>query len=573
MNVLGISHLFSSNQGAALIKDGKLVAFAEEERFNRVKSSPNVYPSLSINFCLREGGLSAGEIDYVAIGSSKMSDILNGHCLYSENINTSDYSPFTTYVSSYTKHGSPIVNSNFLERYTNFLSLQIANDHCIYKALADHLKVYPNQIDWFPHHHCHALSGIIPSEFKDCNFMSFDGEGGENSGIMGVSRSGNYEILDFLPWHYSLGSFYSSITSVLGFHTGGGEGKTMGLASYGNVDRNSLPLFTSRDNKYSLDRLHAGMYGNWANEIGVLPFGNDILTQKYVNLAATAQHYFENQIISHAKKLYEITGVKNFALAGGSFLNCTSNGRLLKEDFVDNIFIQPASHDSGSALGAAILSYLDKTNTYPEIDFSTAYWGSSFSNLQITESLSKNNIKFKKLDSVPETLAKLINDNLAVAYVAGKAEVGPRALCHRSILANPAIRNNLNKINKIKNREPWRPLAPAMTEESFHDIVDNKNLSPFMLLACQVKENWKNKIPAVVHVDGSCRPQSINKNQNPTIHKALMIFEKMSGVPVFLNTSFNVQGEPLVDSPNDAILSFLNSDLDALIIEDFLILK
>lgn len=210
--------------------------------------------------------------------------------------------------------------------------------------------------------------------------------------------------------------------------------------------------------------------------------------------------------------------------------------------------------------------------TYPKVDFTTAYWGSEFSEPEVEKCLIENGVEYSCIDPAYR-LADLLHQDLVVGYFAGRAEVGPRALCHRSILANPTKKENLDRVNNIKGREFWRPLAPTIAEEYFHEIVNAKQLSPFMLIAAQVKEAWKEKIPAVVHVDGSCRPQSINAQQNPVIHNALLNFKKFSGAPVFLNTSFNLNGEPLVDSPMDALNTFLNSDLDALIMENFLIKK
>ena len=212
------------------------------------------------------------------------------------------------------------------------------------------------------------------------------------------------------------------------------------------------------------------------------------------------------------------------------------------------------------------------TATWPDIDFDTAYWGSEFDDLYVEDYLIKHDINYQRV-SPSEHLANLINEDMVVGYFQGKSEVGPRALCHRSILANPTKKENLDRVNTIKNREFWRPLAPVMTEEDFHDIVESKHLSPFMLMACEVKEEWRSILPATTHIDNSCRPQSINKSQNPIIHAALMKFKELTGVPVFMNTSFNVASEPLVDSPEDAINTFYNSGLDALIINKFCILK
>ena len=287
------------------------------------------------------------------------------------------------------------------------------------------------------------------------------------------------------------------------------------------------------------------------------------------NLAATVQSYLEEIVDRNFERLQEYNYSRNLCLAGGTFLNCTSNGKLARK--VDNIFIQPGSHDSGTAFGAAILCYHKYMNKWPTINQTHAYYGREFSVEEVKKCLDDNNLEYETV-IVHEKLPHLIHENKVVGYFQGRSEIGPRALCHRSILANPTIKENLDRVNKIKKREWWRPLAPTIAEEYLFDITDSKHLSPFMLMACQVKDKWKHKLPAITHVDGSCRPQSVSKYQNGVIHKSLMKYKDLSGVPVFLNTSFNIQ-EPLVDTPQDAVNTFLRSDLDALLIEGQLVMR
>lgn len=526
MIVLGITYMSSRNTAACIIQDGKLVAFSEEERFNRIKHAPNMFPTNAIKFCLDSINISQFDVDVIAI--SQADGVIDAN--------------------------HPITIKNVSD--------------VLGKSMVDKIK-------WYPHHDCHAISAIIPSKFEKTNYMTADGFGDTNAGVYGFFDGETLNHLGEIESVKSLGGYYSWATNFLGFRRNSEEGKTMGLASYGNVDTSLIPEF-SVENEHGILECDADAYRDYlfsqTDSTLKQKIDENILCEESVNFAATIQHYLEMYVFSYLDKLSSLSNCKNLCVAGGSFLNCTANGKISKRDDVENFFIQPASNDSGTALGAAILCYKELTSVWPEVDFTTAYWGSEFDDDFVEEFLIMNNINYERVD--PSThLANLINDNKIVGYFQGKSEVGPRALCHRSIIANPTIKENLDRVNVVKNREFWRPLAPVMVEEYYHDIVDSKHLSPFMLMACEVKEEWRDRIPATTHVDNSCRPQSINKTQNPIIHSALLKFREMTGVPVFMNTSFNVAGEPLVDSPQDAIRTFYNSGLDALIINKFCILK
>ena len=527
MIILGLTYLSSSNTAACIIKDGKLVAFSEEERFNRIKHSPSFFPVNAIEFCLVSAGVSGDEIDYIAVSQ--------------------------TYGIS--ENG----NDELTEKYVlEFISPDAEG-----------------KIKWYPHHDCHAISSIIPSGFKSTNYMTSDGFGDINSGVYGYFDGEKLNHIGEIPAHRSLGGYYSHFTNFLGFKRNSEEGKTMGLASYGVADKKLIPEFSIRlrneivecDADQYRDYLFSLEDSNLKREII-----KNILSESSVNTAATAQYYLEKYLFSHLDHLIKNSPSKNLCVAGGTFLNCTANGKISKREDIENFFIQPASDDSGTALGAAILCSKEITGQWPEVDFNTAYWGREFRDFEVETILKNRGINYSRVNP-SEELAILISKNLTVGYFGGKSEVGPRALCHRSILANPTSKENLDRVNVIKNREFWRPLAPVMPEEYFYEIVNSKRLSPFMLIACEVKEEWRDKIPATTHVDNSCRPQSINSNQNPIIHSALMEFNKITGVPVFINTSFNVAGEPLVDSPEDALNTFFNSGLDVLIINNFCVTK
>jgi len=560
MVIVGVTYMASANTGACIIVDGKLIAFAEEERFIRVKHAPNYYPLHSINYCLDVAGLTIDQVDYIAVGHSEVRT-------HSE-----------IWKDPHFKNQGEIVDfeDGNHDYFYDVLNGWVINDLNQYKLPKTYWGIDTiDKVKFYPHNDCHAASAVIPSKFGPTNYLSADGFGDNNAGVYGFFDGEEFHQYGYIHPFRTIGGFYSYVTEFLGFQQHSAEGKTMGLACYGNVDKNLLPEF-SEVNEKGIKECLTKEYGKYFNSIRDTELHNEvrenILSETAVNMAATAQHYFEEYIFSYAEYLYNQTGNTNLAVAGGCMLNCTTNGKLLQKDYVDRLFVQPASADSGTALGAAILCYKEMVGEWPDIDFNTAYWGSEFTDEEIRRTLNENGLEYRRVEPSSE-IAKLINENKVIGYFNGRAEVGPRALCHRSILANPTIAENLDRVNVIKNREFWRPLAPVMMEEYFHKIVEAKHKSPFMLMACEVKEDWRDKIPATTHVDNSCRPQSINRSQNQVIHSALSKFKEMSGVPVFMNTSFNVAGEPLVDSPQDAINTFLNCGLDALILGNYCVIK
>ena len=561
MNILGITHKYAFNSAACLIMDGKLVAFAEEERFTREKQAPQQFPSKAVKYCLRRGNLEASEVDEVAVGFNKIEDVW-------KTVSSLEF-------ADYCNHDFKRIEFDQGPHIDIYFEADTIRDI--------HLHELPvGNITWHDHHECHVASAVATCGFGEdilttegCNYISMDGDGGKTAGRTGFFDGAHMRNDQYFHCIGSLGFFYESVTKFLGFKGHQGEGKVMGLASYGSHDESLLPrtlFFRNKGGLLQIDRNVTLDHLNYLKELGIQERAKEnILCEEAVNLAHTAQKYLEEVVIDTARNLADKNNCSNFALSGGSLLNCSANGKLLEQDFVERLFIQPASHDAGSALGAAILSYGHQINKIPQIPFPTAYWGSVFTTAAVEEYLSScEGIIYSTVDAV-KVLASLIKEDKVVGYFDGKAEVGPRALCHRSILANPTKKRNLDRVNKIKGREEWRPLAPVIKEDKFHEIVNMKTISPFMLIAGEVKEEWRTKIPAVTHVDNTCRPQSLNQKQNPIIYGALSVFEEASGCPVFMNTSFNLRGEPIVDSPEDAVHTFLNSDLDYLLIHGFLV--
>lgn len=544
MIILGVTHPVSHNTAACLLVDGMLAGFAEEERFSRLKHAPNAWPERAIEFCLRRAGLRAADITTTAVGFAQ---------------------PDRKRISAVIAEHSGI-------------GLDKQNDFDLYSGithLAGDLRIIPHgQLQYVDHHLAHAASAVIASGFSAANIISLDGWGGASSGILGTWRNGSIQVLRQISPRQSWGIFFELITAKLGFRPHSGEGKTMGLAPYGEVDQQLLPDWCEPElGLPDLDRYRSYL----ADALRYPEASSSELNETRKNLAATLQYYYERSLIKIALWLNQRSGIRHFALAGGVALNCTANGRLAQEPIVDEIFIQPASHDAGTALGAAILAHHSATGSWPLLatpqPFAHPYWGEGYSNDAIRRCLDFTGVRYRECDPALAAAEALAADRL-VGFFQGRAEVGPRALGNRSILAHPGKRANLDRVNlRVKRRESWRPLAPSALTEKFFDVFDLKHRSPFMLLACQVHGAWREKLPAVVHVDNSARPQSVDAGTNPLYHRMISEFERRCGLPAVLNTSFNLDDEPIVNSPENAVATFFRSGLETLVIGEFVIDK
>lgn len=539
---------------AALVKNGRLIASLAQERIDRIKHS------------------DSSEIPYNAI------DTLLNYCQI--NIEMIDYIGFT--FSS--------VNAYELEQY-------------YYEELELHYHIHSFELIPVSHHLAHAESAFYTSNFSKALILVADG-GGDNHGIMTESESlyigcnNNVSLLEaryqippintiykkqnyiypFMNKEYihnpiSIGRKYEQITYLLGFKWGQ-CGKTMGLASYGKsiIDFSKLRI-DSLDFDLQLGFLIQEIYAKY------LESGNnyfDFLNKEAANIAQTVQELTETiliQLIEYITKKYD---VYNVCLSGGTFLNCMLNHKLLEAVPNLQLHICPAAGDDGQAVGAAFHAYKKSGKMIYNDSKILPYLGLSYTKSEIKKALDSFNLNYTYYDDLTlcKKIAQYIFDNKIVAIVRGRSEFGPRALCHRSILANPTweeMKDYLNK--KVKHREYFRPFAPVVTEEKAFEIFDLKQVSPFMLLACKVKEKFISKIPSVTHVDQTARVQTVNKVQEPFIYELLLQFEKLSGVPVLLNTSFNDNGEPIVESPLNAIQTFLNTNIDILILENYVIEK
>lgn len=546
MNILGVTPPISWNQSATIIKDRKVIAIVEEERFNGVKHSPRMIPVKSIEFCLNQAGLKYSEIDYLAIGSRK---------------------PIYGYYLSVIEN---FKNLNFIR------ALREAGAFAEYQIglirLLDHLreKGFKGEVIYIPHHLAHAASTYRASGFKEANIITIDGQGEDDAGFLGYGKNGEIKGVFKIGHQKSLGWVYSEFTNLLGFTSHSHEGKVMGLAGWGNETLDFSEYFSVSEFEYELKPL---WYQKIYEKLGPKRKRKDEITMQHKNIAKTVQKFTEDAGVTLAKKIYKETGIRNFCLAGGVSLNCDMNSVLAKLDFVDNIFIQPASNDSGLSLGAALeCAYHLKQNSDFEMDH--AYWGPEYSDNEIEEILKEAKLEYKKSENIEEEIARHLANGKIVAWCQGRTELGPRALGNRSILGNPSIKGMKDKINQeVKHREVWRPFAPSVLEEEAKNYFEDYIPNPFMLITLTVKEDKRDLMREAMHVDNTARIQSVSKKTNPKYHKLISEFKKLTGIPVLINTSFNDEGQPIVNTPKEAIKTFYSTGIDILALGNFILVK
>jgi len=559
MVILGLSSYFHDS-AASLWVDGKLVAAAQEERFNRQKNTP-VFPIQAINSCFQTAGLSPTEIDHIGFYEKpyyKFYRVIFDH--------------LTSWPKSYPSFRRSLPKW-FQERLSLPLTLQ--------EELGFEKKTY-----FIPHHLSHAASSFFMSPFEEAAICTADSVGEWASLSCGTARGNTIQLLKEMRYPESLGLIYSAVTTYLGFKAHSGEGKVMGLASYGK------PTLTKKfeevvnvlpDGSFKIDPsffpFNSGnkMFGQkMIDTFGPPRTPESEITDRHQDIAASLQEFFENTLVTITRKLHEETRLENLCLAGGVFLNCSANQKILERSGFKNLFIQPAAGDAGGALGVAAYinhAILKNPRTDPQESSSL---GPKFSSSEIERALRSQGLNFKKLS--PEEFFGTVTDALirdqAVGWFQGRMEFGPRALGNRSILASPLTAKMRDYLNhQVKKREGFRPFGPVVCVEDAPNYFDLSIPSPFMLLAPKVKKEMQSRIPAVTHADETARIQTLTESQNPKLYRLLKVFGEKTGTPVLVNTSFNLRGEPIVCSPDDAVSCFKTSDLDALAIEDYWVEK
>ena len=553
MKILGITAPISENTAACVLMDGELVAFVEEERFVGIKHAPKMVPKNAVQYCLKTAGLTIDDIDIVAVGflSPGKAGVKN----LITNILEGNWSRVVRETGAYIEYATSMFRQvDFLES----LSKQ---------------KNIKQKIRYVDHHTSHVSSAVRCAGFEDAIVMSLDGVGEDNAGMVGNFKDGKINKYKNIPINQSLGWLYGEVTSICGFKSHSHEGKTMGLAAYGIPDLKSFEgIAELNDDGYFLTKNFASKLRKRFKKREP----HEAITQYHKDLAATVQKFLEEAVLRLGVAASKKFKSRNLALAGGVALNCDMNFRLSASGCFDNIFIQPASNDAGTALGASLeQEHLNrnKISTKPSFVLKHAQYGPSYPSEEIELLLKESKISYRRYNSVAE-IAKLINDGKIVAWFKGRMEFGPRALGGRSILANPSLVDMREKINiECKHRENWRPFAPSVLSEYCDEYFENYHPSPIMLMTFKVKKQARDKLAATVHIDDTARVQDVRREDCPEYYDLIDEFRKLSGVAALLDTSFNDKEKPIALSPRDAIQTFFTTGIDVLVLEDFILTK
>jgi carbamoyltransferase len=586
VNILGLS-AFYHDSAACLVRDGKIIAAAQEERFTRKKHDAS-FPKHAVMYCLREGGIVVNELDYVAFYEKpflKFDRILHTYLAY-----------------------APTGLKSFLIAISLWIRERVWMKEVIRRELGCDCKIF------FPEHHeSHAASAFFPSPFLEAAFLTIDGVGEWTTTSYGVGSGNHIQMLAELRFPHSLGLLYSAFTYFTGFKVNSGEYKLMGLAPYGEpkyrdvILRELIDLKDDGSFRLNMKYFNYGVGLTMTNVAFNRLFDRpprkpeSKLTQSDMDLARSIQDVTDEIMLRMARHVRKQTGQRNLCLAGGVALNCVANGHILRERIFDRIWIQPAASDAGGALGAALFAWhqiLGKERKADDVHDSQrgSYLGPTYSNDKIRAYLETQKIPFTELtdDELPEKIADLINAQKVIGWFYGRMEFGPRALGARSIIGDPQSPKMQELMNlKIKFRESFRPFAPSVLREKLSDWFELDEESPYMLLVAPVSKNRRreviadeqnlfglqklltirSEIPAVTHVDYSARIQTVTDQHQPMFYRMIKKFDERYGCPVIINTSFNVRGEPIVATPEDAFICFMRTNMDYLLLGNFLLEK
>jgi carbamoyltransferase len=585
MNILGIS-AFYHDSAAALVRDGEILAAAQEERFSR-KKHDDAFPAGAVDFCLREGGLEPRDIDAVVFYEKPL--------LKFERL-------LETFAAF-----APRGLVSFCRSMPVWLQRKLHIPREIDKGLG---REFEGPIYFSTHHEAHAASAFYPSPFEEAAVLTMDGVGEWATTSWGAGRGNRLELRQEIRFPHSLGLLYSAFTYYCGFRVNSGEYKLMGLAPYGSPRFASLireHLIDIRDDgsfwldQRYFDYCHGLRMTNWRfHELfgGPPRRPEDELTQRQMDLAASVQEVTEDVVLRLGRHAHRETGLKNLCLAGGVALNCVANGRLLRESPFEKLWVQPAAGDAGGALGAALWLWFQHLGhprkALPGDSQHGSYLGPRFGASAVRSELDRAGAVYEAFDREEDLSAAVATEleaGLIVGYFTGRAEFGPRALGHRSLLGDPRRPDMQRRMNiAIKFRESFRPFAPAVLEGRQDEFFELAAESPYMLLVAPVKKEVRRSVeaeskgldrlgavrstlPAVTHVDYSARIQTVSKERSPAFHGILEAFAHRTGCPVLVNTSFNIRGEPIVHSPGDAYRCFMFTDMDVLVVEDCLLRK
>jgi carbamoyltransferase len=594
MNILGISAYYH-DAAACLVIDGKIIAAAQEERFTRIKHDSS-FPNHAISYCLKEAGICAKDLDHIVFYDKP-------------------FLKFERLLETYLAF-APRGFKSFATSLPVWLKDKLFQKSVITKAMTD---LWGKDIHWgerllFSEHHLsHAASAFFPSPFEEAAVLTMDGVGEWTTTSLAIGKGNNLDVIKEIHFPHSLGLLYSAFTYYTGFKVNSGEYKVMGLAPYG------VPRYADLIKEHLIDikddgSFHLDMtYFDYCTDLKMTNRKFDALfggpprtpetdlTQREMDLAASIQSVTEEVVIKLARDIAKTTGQKNLCLAGGVALNCVANGKLLKEKIFEQIWIQPAAGDAGGALGAALGAYYlhakkPRAQSHGPDEMSGSYLGPAYTQDEIEQRLDVLGAKFDVLndEDLINTTAKMLASGKAVGWHQGRMEFGPRALGGRSILADPRSPTIQKQLNlKVKYRESFRPFAPSVLRADVSEWFDLDVDSPYMLLVASVLPNKqiamtqeekslfgidklnipRSEIPAVTHVDYSARVQTVYQATSPKYFSLITRFKEITGCPVLVNTSFNVRGEPIVESPDDAFKCLMGTDIDVLVIGNCILEK
>jgi carbamoyltransferase len=567
VNIVGLTTL--GDAAATIVCDGQVVAAAEEERFSRVKHHCG-FPYEALQYCLDEAGIGIADVDHVG--------------LY--------WKPWILAHKAWQAARSLAISRSMFSARVDRGVTQVSQSYLGMLKLPQLIRAHYGPSDfkfhYYEHHMSHAASAFFVSPFDRAAILTTDGTGEATTTLFSEGRGNHITPLKRIKLPHSLGQFYSAVTNFLGFDMfAGDEWKVMGLAAYGKPEY--CDFFTSRVlsvtgpesftvNVRALDHHLAKRYEFSAEAVAALGpprAPGEEIDERHQNIAASAQKALEDTVLSLLEGLHARTGEENLCLAGGVAFNSVMNGRIIRESPFKRVFVQPVAGDAGCSLGAALLSWHHLLRRPRSYEMRHAYFGPSFSSAECAAALSAAGLSYSTLVDAEllSRVAQLIADGAVVGWFQGRMEFGPRALGARSFLADPRradMRETLNE--KVKLREWFRPLAPSLLEESSASLFGSPYDDPFMITVLDVAGDQRTVVPAVVHIDGTARPQTVSRSTNPRYWQLIEEFRRLTGVPVLLNTSFNVQ-EPIVCTPADAVRTFQAAAFDVLVLEDHLVLR
>ena len=536
--VLGVNAVFH-DPAAALVVDGRIVAAAEEERFSRRKHGKDPVPfstwelpEQAMRWCLEVGGIDPSQLDAAAYSYDP-----ELAAVPSDDVMADRWEGLRTL---------------FVERAPHFLTTALPG-------------LDRDKVRFVGHHLSHAASAYAAAGWDPCSVLVLDGRGESASHLAGRAVGGRFEPFAAQQLRHSLGLFYEELTAHLGFRRSSDEYKVMAMASYGKpafLDALRSVVHTDGEGGFRVESMD---FSQWAPALG----SGEEWTPRHADLAHSVQARVEEVLIELAGWLHDQTGDRDLVMAGGVALNCVANSRLAEETPFERIWVQPAAGDSGTALGAAL--WLARELGDEIVPMETAALGRGFSDDELEAWLRTAEIEYERPDDVADAAAEVLAGGGVVAWFQGRSEFGPRALGHRSLLADPRSAQMTEKLNDVKGREQFRPVAPMVLAERAEEIFEGPMPSPYMLFTHRLRAGWAERIPAVVHVDGTARIQTVHAETEPLVARMLEAFEARTGVPVVVNTSLNTAGRPMVDDPRDALECFGSAPVDALAIGPFLV--